>query len=216
MKDSFFPTVIARIGSPSNETKRLLLWFAEAIRDGQDVLDPRESMELDILLAAAVRRSQELQDLHCEAYHRISSPIGLRTKLFARLPREANVIDHYTLGLEVIIDARAAAEITANGKAHEMLTALVDEMKAEHPNLHLSFGYIGNCSLGGQGHDDRNWYVFTKLASPAARVGCDVSFGGYATNRLGRFHAHAARELSAWCRTQQARLDDHEIRSLAA
>lgn len=70
-----------------------------------------------------------------------------------------------------------------------MLTAITDAARRMHPELGLSFGYIGNLE---RRHDDRQWSVFSKLTDRASSLGCNISWGRAATHELGALAVKAS------------------------
>ena len=74
---------------------------------------------------------------------------------------------------------------------------LLTEMCQRHPEIGLSFGYIGNVTRGGA--DERSWAFFTKVLDPADTFykNC-FSFGGVPTERLKEFWESALENLEQW------------------
>ena len=64
------------------------------------------------------------------------------------------------------------------------LERLAQQLAVEFPHLKISFGYIGNCGMGGANdYDDRSWRFFY-----VPEAGCPAkSFGGHGTDRLPAF-----------------------------
>jgi len=102
-------------------------------------------------------------------------------------------------------------------KAHDRINAQVERLKKHFPQLQLSFGYIGNCSLSmnaqpGDKNDDRAWYVFTKVrpvmsvcATPSdSRM---QSWGGYETNRMTEMSYQIEERLTNWCNELAERME---------
>jgi hypothetical protein len=71
---------------------------------------------------------------------------------------------------------------------HAAITAIVDAAKVMHPDLKLSFGYIGNYDRRLPQPDDRSWYVFTNIGAykyvACSKVNDSPKFGGYDTHDL--------------------------------
>jgi len=74
---------------------------------------------------------------------------------------------------------------------------LLTEMCHRHPDIGLSFGYIGNVT--NDGSDERSWAFFTKVTNPADTFykNC-FSFGGVPTERLKEFWESAVDNLEQW------------------
>jgi hypothetical protein len=51
------------------------------------------------------------------------------------------------------------ADNTYNREADQQMQALVDAAAIRHPDMGLSWGYVGN--LGPYGRDDRSWRILT-------------------------------------------------------
>lgn len=78
--------------------------------------------------------------------------------------------------------ARAKGARPSTLKPVEVIRTKVDRLKEEHPDLKLSFGYIGNLETGGR--DDRSWYVFTGIRGLSGRDTDRWKWGGYETDAL--------------------------------
>ena len=112
--------------------------------------------------------------------------------------------------------ARAMSEAEASADLHTFVNALAERF----PQLGLSFGYIGNCSLFVQPgnpnyYDDRSWRVFTKLANQRCLGGSNISFGSHDTRDLGYLLLDARYHLAEWCDATAKRLAAGELYSLA-
>lgn len=88
---------------------------------------------------------------------------------------------------------------------------LVEEAKSQYPQLGLSFGYIGGVHTWG---DDRSWRVFAKLATRNCHGACDISFGSFATDRIGDMLAVMERDFADWLSTTAQRLTTGDIRQV--
>ena len=90
--------------------------------------------------------------------------------------------------------------------AIKMLDAATRAARRLHPELGISFGYIGNFDPR---FDDRLWSVFSKLSTRPTATACNVSWGRVATANLGDLAVRAAfGELFDWA--------DDQARALAA
>ena len=185
---------------------------AHTIANGMDQFSGREAMHFENILAHAVHNAHDANPdnptislLAQDAWPRVSSSIGLRNKFLAD-----RVLD------DTAAYARRAAEVLSNQTAAnsmdledavEALREMIRELGNEYPGLNLSFGYIGNCSLGcGPAYDDRSWKVFTTLSSTAGAQACNISWGGYSSSMLGHMVLAAQRELKDWCERTSADL----------
>jgi len=54
------------------------------------------------------------------------------------------------------------------------IRATVKDLNGEFPDLKLSLGYVGNCSMGGVPYDDRYWSVDAKALD---KFNYSVSYG---------------------------------------
>ena len=90
--------------------------------------------------------------------------------------------------------------------AVKMLDVAMRAARRLHPELGISFGYIGNLDPR---FDDRLWSVFTKLSTRGDAAACNVSWGRAATGDLGDLAVRAAfGEIFDWA--------DDQARALAA
>lgn len=92
---------------------------------------------------------------------------------------------------EALQQKRCDAEIAG---AIQALSAAAKRLGEEHPHLEVTFGYIGNCSMGHgpKQYDDRSWrFFFARPGRPSQ------SFGGCATERLPWFASHIASQDGA-------------------
>lgn len=91
---------------------------------------------------------------------------------------------------------------TAANEADKAISAIVDTLKAQYPDLGLSYGYIGNVDRFG---DDRDFRIFTnRCAADFSYMSRSISFhlGGFlslpgALERLqaGAFESFAKQAL---------------------
>ena len=127
----------------------------------------------------------------------------------------------YTLRFIAELGAeRAAARAMTEAEASADLHSLVNDLANRFPQLGLSFGYIGNCSLFVQPgnpnyYDDRSWRVFSKLANQRGLGGTNISFGSHPTSDLGYLLLDARYHLADWCAATAKRLEAGELFSLA-
>lgn len=80
-----------------------------------------------------------------------------------------------------LAEKRAAARLK---QATSYLEGLAKTLAERYPHLRISFGYIGNCGMGGANdYDDRSWRFFyaPEAGNPSK------SFGGYGTDSLSLF-----------------------------
>ena len=90
------------------------------------------------------------------------------------------------------------AKAVSPAEADEQIRLRVEVLKAQHPELRLSYGYIGNLERWG---DDRTFRVFTNRLDETGRS-VSLHLGAFATlpevldrltdQRLGQFLARAA------------------------
>ena len=76
--------------------------------------------------------------------------------------------------------------------AIKMLRATMEAARRIHPELGLSFGYIGNLESIHPRRDDHCWSVFSKLSTKPCATGCNISWGRAATSELGSLAVAAA------------------------
>lgn len=74
---------------------------------------------------------------------------------------------------------------------------ILDRLNAKYPEVRLSFGYIGNCSIS---FDDRSWGFFTKVPMPLKRH-C-FSYGWTSTDKVDEFLDNVEDKLDQWIQTQ--------------
>jgi hypothetical protein len=179
-----------------------------------------DASDLFIAIAMAIqidrgdRTSPAAVDFATTAWAMISSPNGLSSAILQTLPRQDPTAADILAAVEAKITQdeadRARSQVADPSAA---IREIVDQAGLDHPRLGLSFGYIGNCDLGGR-YDDRSWSVYAKLATPRCHGACDVRFGGYETGRLGDLLVAVERRLPAWLAEQERRLDASEIRQV--
>lgn len=88
--------------------------------------------------------------------------------------------------------------------AIKMLDAATRATRRLHPELGISFGYIGNLDPR---FDDRLWSVFSKLSTRPTATACNVSWGRVTTANLGDLAVRAAfGELFDWADRQAVAL----------
>lgn len=209
-RETMFGDIIVLLhGDRPTETYRQLYDAAIAVRDEWPVLDRFERDIVETMLAWAVVRASNLPSILDHAHSRTQSPFSLRQNV--TVGTDGTVSGMCRAIDERLASFRAARIAAEDGSAVARCHELLKEMQARHPRLGLTFGYIGNCDFGGR-FDDRSWKFFTALATPACIGACDVSFGGQRTAQLGKLMQTAERELGAWCRTQEDRLDAGEVR----
>lgn len=96
--------------------------------------------------------------------------------------------------------------------AIKMLRATMEAARRLHPELGLSFGYIGNLESIHPQRDDRCWSVFSKLSTKPCANACNVSWGRAATNELGSLAVAAALgDVFDWADRQTILLVDGKI-----
>jgi hypothetical protein len=74
---------------------------------------------------------------------------------------------------------------------------ILDRLNAKYPDVHLSFGYIGNCGIS---FDDRSWGFFTRVPMPLQKH-C-FSYGWTSTDKLDEFLNNVEEKLDQWIATQ--------------
>lgn len=187
-----------------SDSERPLLDLAVLVRDAIPHVDADLSTQLQTILAQCVLSDDQVEPLHDIAR-------GFAPE--APVPTdEGHALELRRRAYEIVRRSREESS-RADPDAIATIENVVNLMKTAHPELHLSFGYIGNLPSGGW--DDRSWKVFTKLATVNAAFGCDVSFGGHHTRDLPAMATRVSQNLQAWCATQSERLEAGELRSLA-
>lgn len=102
-------------------------------------------------------------------------------------------------------------DTTAIDHAAKVLKAATEAARRLHPELGLSFGYIGNMNYAPRS-DDRRWSVFAKLSSRAGETACDVSWGSSSTTDLPALAVCAALgDLFDWTDRQAVLLADNRL-----
>lgn len=95
--------------------------------------------------------------------------------------------------------------------ARTILEATTKAARRLHPQLGLSFGYIGNLEWAPK-RDDRRWAVFAKLSTKPCPTACDVSWGRFRTEQLGEMAAAAALgDVFDWADRQAVLLADGKL-----
>lgn len=222
MEDSAFALVLTALeGRQLSEQEQTLFNLAELVRDNIDRFAPRTQLHLDNLVAQAAflltsPAHPTLAKISDDLWFRVQSPIGLRNPYVCELFKAGSHKAHDIKELvqTMISDEIRATNASADNSAYDALKAQVTKLAETYPDLGLTFGYIGNCDLFGQRWDDRRWYVFTKLATPASKGACDISFGGYPTSQLGHLMIQAERKLEAWCQAKMEALTARTIRQV--
>jgi len=96
--------------------------------------------------------------------------------------------------------------------AVKMLRAAMEAARRLHPQLGLSFGYIGNLEFVHPRRDDRCWSVFSKLSTKPCATGCNISWARAATSELGSLAVAAALgDVFDWADRQAILLADGKI-----
>lgn len=184
-----------------------------------------ETKHLDILLAAACNYAQpegflpdwpaEVQDLFNLVGPVNASPLGLEDRIMRDFPADPKsyTIDTYFEAAQAYFDARLEEMSMTEEEASTLIRSTVEQVAKSHPELNLSFGYIGN--IWWQPYrDDRSFKVFTTLATLQCQYGCDVSFGGHSVSDIGVL-AHLVRnKLADWAADQASRLAEGKLRQV--
>lgn len=144
----------------------------------------------------------------------LSSPIGLRHSIDRSYGPSTTIDEAIDVVRRWLRDERAKAFMPA-AEADDIIRAEVGRLAVLHPDLGLSYGYIGNCDLSGSRFDDRSFMVFTTLRSGHGPCP-DIHFGGVPHADLGALAFTVSRNLEPWVREQQDRLDRGEIHRIAA
>jgi hypothetical protein len=188
-----------------NEDEKPLLDLAIRVRDAIPHVDADGSKELQTILAQSILANPQVDALHDIARsYAPDAVVPTSPEEIVELHREAGSI----------VRRSRQESSRADPQAIETIQNAVDLMKQSHPELNLSFGYVGN--LPSNGWDERSWRIFTQLASPNSHGACDVSFGGCDTRDLPAMATRVTQNLKAWCDRQSERLAAGEIRSLAS
>lgn len=107
--------------------------------------------------------------------------------------------------VEAWIEERIAAEHRDPGTANRDIEAEVARLKALHPRVGLSYGYIGNCS---NTFDDRGFTVFTQVAYADGSHGCSTRFGDHPHAELAKLRTMVLGRLERWVQDIEAKLED--------
>lgn len=93
--------------------------------------------------------------------------------------------------------------------AIKVLDAVTATARRLHPELGLSFGYIGN--LEGD-RDDRSWSVFARLSIRPEATACNVRWGNAAFHDLPQLaRAAALGDVFYWADRQAVLLSDGKL-----
>lgn len=144
------------------------------------------------------------------AWAMCSSSRGLDNTLMRTLGTKVTLEDHLTVA-KSFIDEETAKRALSAGDADKIIRKVMNELAPQYPELHLTFGYIGNIYWGPY-QDDRSYRVFTQLLD---RFGYSVHFGGHRTEKLGDLAFKVKAQLADWCAEQRAKLASGEVRSRA-
>ena len=95
--------------------------------------------------------------------------------------------------------------------AIRILEATTRAARRLHPELGLSFGYIGNLEWSPR-RDDRQWSVFAKLSTKPAPQACDISWGRATIAELGSLAVAASfGDVFDWADRQAVLLADGRL-----
>lgn len=164
------------------------------------------NVQLSLLLAAAVVAADDGQcpdALLGRSVDLLDQRFAKRNDTLRALPEGVQPFQLRALIETHVADIKRANEATASGFADRALASMVKQLQAKHPELGLSYGYIGNCDLYGSRWDDRSWGISTRFVDRETRS--SVRFGGVPTCQLGRMMIMAERDLAAWCLKQEER-----------
>lgn len=139
-------------------------------------------------------------------------PVGREAIAIARSEGEyfANAA-HMRAACQARMERDVQERIAQHGDPYSTIREAVAAAAKEHPRLGLTSGYIGNVWIGPI-HDDRSWMVFTKLATPSCRGGCDVHFGGVPTHHIEDLAAMMGEPFQAWLAKCEQNLDAGLVR----
>lgn len=98
----------------------------------------------------------------------------------------------------IVADEVAKISLTSE-EADKAIRAEMERVAALHPEIGLSYGYIGNVSWGPR-RDDRAFMVFTRLRDSTGR---SISFGSHPHDRLGELAFMVRGRLAAWAAEQE-------------
>ncbi|WP_162815028.1 hypothetical protein [Erythrobacter aureus] len=193
--------------------------LARLIANKHSLFTGREACAFENILAQAISYAspyhfpmpEHYKALSAKAAPMVASAIGMRNKFTIDADCET-IIDYFNAAFNAVVEREYALSLSEDTAA-TLLRTQVEELAVQYPDLGLSFGYIGNLSIGPI-HDDRSWKVFTKCATPRCHGASDVSWGGYATKNLGLMHVAARKSLADWCQQKSDLLAAREIRSL--
>ncbi len=112
--------------------------------------------------------------------------------------------------VEAWIEERIAAEHREPAVAGRDIEAEVARLKALHPRVGLSYGYIGNCSNTS---DDRGFMVFTDVVFADGSRGSSTRFGDHPYAELSKLRTMVLARLEGWVQDIEAKLEDGTMRS---
>lgn len=94
-------------------------------------------------------------------------------------------------------------------RALKVLRAITDAARRMHPELGLTFGYIGNLESN---RDDRSWSVFARLSLRPEATACNVRWGNAAIHELPQLACAAALgDVFDWADRQAVLLADGKL-----
>lgn len=157
--------------------------------------------------------STEMKVLSELTWHMMSSANGHRDTIAKEYGPYPTLIGAIAVAQSYVADETAKRAMDPS-EANAVIRAEMERVSALHPELGMSFGYIGNIEWGPR-RDDRAFMVFTKLAD---RRGYSVSYGSHSHEKLGELAFSVKAKLESWAAEQVAKLKsgEHKDRRLLA
>lgn len=147
-----------------------------------------------------------IQAIYERASGMTASPVGLQARVLRDFAPKVKsfTIDHYLLAAKAYVqDAMTKLQMPIE-EAEAIIKKTLDEAKLLHPELNMSYGYIGNIWHAPY-RDDRSFKIFTTLATLDCRGACNIIFGSHSLSNLGAFAILVKNQLKPWA-AQQAEL----------
>ena len=153
--------------------------------------------------------SSDTRSIHDAIWPFMASTYAMKALKNDDLPYDPS-INEFTAYAREWIAAKEAEDALPTEEADALIRAEMERVRDLYPNLGMSYGYIGNCSLGGAPlYDDRCFRVFTQVRV-ADGIEAGEYFGGYPLSRLGKLHTLVMNGLEQWAKTLNDRLESGE------
>lgn len=169
-----------------------------------------EAIDLNLVLAVELRRDMpfpttlwtpEMKTVANELWPFIASSIGRRDLVAKERGQWTDIDGAIAAVTDHVADEREKATMTL-GDASALIETTVKAVAADHPELGMSFGYIGNVYFSPR-RDDRSFMVFTKLRDGN---GHSASFGGHEHGHLADLAIMVRTRLAEWAAERAADL----------